>query len=474
MRRFVGFIFVLLLFTFFSPFTKAETRALLIACRNFVSYPSLGASVSGNVQMLASVFYSAGLPSDSLGIEDGTIGTVEDLENVILSRFSDARQDDLSILYLCTHGIIGKDGEGQLILSDGISEEGIDLSVLQETFMEIPGQILLLLDACHSGALIGHDAMRPRLVVHDQRISVLTSADGSESAWYYDHESLASGALSYFTASIASGLGFYGALEADFDKNGQISLSELYRYLQDNVASSTCQLSSAKPDAILLPTSKDSFLSKPISALSFGSSLLSSESQEVTLSFTVLSPTQMLYRIIPLGSHYWDWQHALSIYEEESRIGRKRKKIHLPPETTSSYFILQVFVINNGFPVLCGERLMGYASNDLDVSLQIPEVTDTRPYDLPLIIHTTGPVLMQLEIQNYQGETLRTSPQELSRPTPASECILYWDKRTEASNEIIPGNYILMLHVETEEYAEIVSSHIYIHGDSAVSKSEEL
>ena len=42
-----------------------------------------------------------------------------------------------------------------LLLSDGESEEGITAYELRRVFDTIPGKKVLLLDACHSGAMIG-------------------------------------------------------------------------------------------------------------------------------------------------------------------------------------------------------------------------------------------------------------------------------------------------------------------------------
>ena len=82
-----------------------RTRALLVACRDFLTLPDLGNSVSGNLHIVGSALVGAGLNLGNLSIEDGTIGTVRHLQSAVDDAFGDADETDLSILYLCTHGV---------------------------------------------------------------------------------------------------------------------------------------------------------------------------------------------------------------------------------------------------------------------------------------------------------------------------------------------------------------------------------
>ena len=170
-------------------------RALLVACRDFLTLPDLGNSVSGNLHIVGSVLVGAGLNLGSLSIEDGTIGTVRHLQSAVDDAFGDADETDLSILYLCTHGVLSSSDDGQvyLMLGDGENEAPLGAAALQSILSGVQGEKLLIVDACYSGALIGRGAFAHSLLpgsraqssasletpfLADPSIHVLTSASG--------------------------------------------------------------------------------------------------------------------------------------------------------------------------------------------------------------------------------------------------------------------------------------------------------
>ena len=114
MRKICALAGALLLLLFLSLPALADTRALLVACSDFVSQMDLGAEISGNLHMIGSAFLSAGVSLGSLSIEDGTIGTQEALRFALHDAFDEADEGDLSILYLCTHGILSSADDGQV------------------------------------------------------------------------------------------------------------------------------------------------------------------------------------------------------------------------------------------------------------------------------------------------------------------------------------------------------------------------
>ena len=75
-------------------------------------------------RVLLAALVGAGLNLGSLSIEDGTIGTVRRLQSAVDDAFGDADETDLSILYLCTHGVLSSSDDGQvyLMLGDGENE----------------------------------------------------------------------------------------------------------------------------------------------------------------------------------------------------------------------------------------------------------------------------------------------------------------------------------------------------------------
>ena len=155
MRKMLALIASLLLLTL-PALALGQTRALLVACHDFLSMPGLGNSVSGNLHIIGSALVGAGLNVGSLSIEDGTIGTLDHLRGAINDAFNGANETDLSILYLCTHGVLSSADDGQvyLMLGDGKSEAPLSAADLQ--------QLQVNRKAADRGRLLFRRADRPR------------------------------------------------------------------------------------------------------------------------------------------------------------------------------------------------------------------------------------------------------------------------------------------------------------------------
>lgn len=165
MRRFFGLLMVLLLISL-PVLALGQSRALLVACHDFISMPDLGNAVSGNLHIIGSSLVGAGMNVGSLSIEDGTIGSINALTHAVNDAFSDAAENDLSILYLCTHGVLSSSDDGQvyLLLGDGKTEAPLNAKDLQTMLSAIQGEKLLIIDACYSGALIGRGVFSKNLL----------------------------------------------------------------------------------------------------------------------------------------------------------------------------------------------------------------------------------------------------------------------------------------------------------------------
>ena len=138
MRRIFPLVVFLLLLAL-PAWALGQTRALLVACRDFLTLPDLGNSVSGNLHIVGSALVGAGLNLGSLSIEDGTIGTVRHLQSAVDDAFGDADETDLSILYLCTHGVLSSSDDGQvyLMLGDGENEAPLGAAALLSLMLTV-------------------------------------------------------------------------------------------------------------------------------------------------------------------------------------------------------------------------------------------------------------------------------------------------------------------------------------------------
>jgi WD40 repeat protein len=152
-------------------------------------------------------------------------------------------QDDLAILFIAGHGKKDDIGEFYFLPHDVNHERLRSTGVKWEDFYEIttnlPGKVILLADACHSGDIFGQRNRRAVPDMYklarefsnaDSGIIVLTSSQGqqfSEESPEWGHGA--------FTKAILEGL----AGKADLLKDGVIKQSELETFVKDYVSNLT-------------------------------------------------------------------------------------------------------------------------------------------------------------------------------------------------------------------------------------------
>ena len=441
------------------------TRALLVACSDFETQEDLGAAISGNLHMVGSVLISADIGLGNLSIEDGTIGSTDALREALTDAFADADEDDLSILYLCTHGVLSSadDGLVYLLLGDGQTESLLSADDLYTLIRDIQGEKLLILDACHSGAWIGRGMpaseqtiKQPSPFLPDSSIHVLTSSSGSESSWYYDSESLSTGAVSYFASALSSGLGLYGSAEADLSGDGSVSLAELHRHLSVSVPSSSSQLLSTHADALSLPTAQGAMLARPLTGFSYSTSLLTADNPTLDFSFTVTKEnTSVQYRLVDFIDGGWDWKNARTFLDEGDDgssllgVGRKTRTLALedvmPDE--GGYLMLQIFSVSENEVLLCSERLIAMQPDLAQPQLTIsaPQILrDPGANELPISISLSVPAELTVCVYDSDGMLVRRiASSQLSRPSADGIESFYWDGRNMRGEPVAHGTYTI-------------------------------
>lgn len=459
MKKLLMLFVTLIMLVSSSAAQESTTRALLVACSDFITQEDLGAAISGNLHMIGSALISADV--SHLSIEDGTIGTPEELGTAIIHALGAADEDDLSIFYLCTHGVLSSSDDGQvyLLLGDGKTESPLSAIDLYNQLSSIQGEKLVILDACHSGALIGRGQPDPGFLtpfLKDSSMHVLTSSDGSESSWYYDSESLSSGAVSYFASALSSGLGLYGAVEADLSGDGSVSLQELHRHLSVAVPSSSSQLLSPRADSLLLPVAKNAMLSRPLTGFSYGASLLHIDDPVLEFSFTVThEDTSVQYRLVDFTGGNWDWENARTFLDEgddgSSRLGIGRKNRALSLENVmpdeGGFLMLQVFSVYENEVQLCSERLIAMQSETAPADLSLHCSGRLRlagQEELPIEIRVGTPAELTVSIHDHEGVLVRRlAASHLIRPCADNLAHFYWDGRNMMGNPVIPGAYMI-------------------------------
>jgi hypothetical protein len=165
------------------------------------------------------------------------------LRREVAAFFADRAHDDLLLTHFSCHGV--KDDSGQLYFAT----TDTDLTSLDAT--AIPAEyvnrhmtrsrsrrVVLLLDCCYSGAFArGMLARADQAVDLKERFEgrgriVLTASSAMEYAFEQAELARAEGQPSIFTRALVRGL---ESGEADRDRDGRVSVNELYDYLFDEV-----------------------------------------------------------------------------------------------------------------------------------------------------------------------------------------------------------------------------------------------
>ena len=454
-------------------------RALLVACTDFVSMPSLAPATSNNVNSLARTLTHYGDSLAALYTEIGTVADEEDLAAAIAKAFAAAGPNDLCLFYISTHGKYRPDmpeQPGVLTLSDGRRESELTGEQLQRLLDAVPGIKLVLIDACNSGALLGKGILpnfneRPALPFHAGAYYVLTSAGGNELSWNWGGEdadgTLAQGS-SYFATALVHGLGLHGHYGADDDKDGSITLQEIYRYLLDNHGSSTVQVYPQQADPILfqyatMPEANGT-ARQTLSGITVESDALSAEEPVINFSFTVHRRTRLQYQLVYYRNGAWDWQHAqrfLDTYEPETGsdvsdgsmgVGRKNRAIDASgiDAESSGYVLLQIITLHDTYPEVYFSKVLPVLPLYGDPGLRLDTFGETFAFapgkELTIQAVHAFPVRVSLAVYDAEGALVRRlADGQVSRPLQLQPegSLFYWNGQDADGWPVLPGTYTL-------------------------------
>lgn len=133
--------------------------------------------------------------------------------------FADADDDDVSIVYLCSHGHNNKSSysDYRLSLTGYDSNKNnpryyLTSDEIFDSVQEIAGNVILILDSCYSGTFIND--MKGKLKAENGRIAVLTAASNTKATFYNNKAN----AVDFFTFFLLQGLG-YNEKEDWWNKN---------------------------------------------------------------------------------------------------------------------------------------------------------------------------------------------------------------------------------------------------------------
>lgn len=466
-----------LLFCVLAPLcAQAENRALLIGCDYFVTMEQTWPSAENNVRMLGDALMKDARGYSLIRSGAGTVNSADMLEEMILDTFGGAREGDMSVLYISTHGLY-RDNQALLVLSDGAREDTVSAHRLKQCFEGILGTKVVLIDACNSGAFIGKGMNMGMVTQAFDRSGfyILTSAGGSEPSWYWrpaddGQASLRGG--SYFADMLCCGISADAGYPADADADGTVTLAELYRFLLEYHAASTPQVYPQSPEELPLFVRADepAPVTRAVTDVVFDTSVLR-PGEEITFSFTVNTPSQLLYQLVYFKDGAWLFDSAQQIVDDESAggrvsVGRKERTLTLDAQSMDSYgyVMLQLFTMDEDTLSLQCSHLLCAQDGELNPDLSVRTnalFSPARGQELTILISHAVPCSLSVSVVNQKGETVRRlcydTPSRPQQLTPEGSA-LYWDGRLADGTPAPTGSYTVRVRAQVEDMRYTVDS----------------
>ena len=459
-----GIVLALLLCCLFCLSAQADDaenpivrRALLVGCGEFLSHESITPSAALNVRRMAAALAADIRGYDAIVSVEQGVGSVQALRELMQQTFADTDDNDVSVVYFCTHGLYDRvTFQPLLVLSDGETEENLTADSLRDALDAVAGQKVLILDACNSGAFIGKGAWDTQLrnSFQSDDYQVLTSAGARENSFLWrDKDGLGGG--SYFAQELCEGL---RSREFDYNADGEVTLAEAYQGLLESHGASTAQCYPQQSDFALYAYDPDlaDTAERPIGAITLDSAVLSEKEDTLYFSFTVRRAVRVQYQLIYYKNGLWRFDTPQTIEDPENETGaltpgRKERSVSLLAEEDEpyGYVLLQLVAQEGRRAMLAGSRLIAVQRDTGDPGLSIRCAASFEPHqgeELSVYVGHRFPCSLTITVRDAQGQTVRrlaykTPSRPLSLGREAS--LFYWDGKNSAGEIVQAGSYIV-------------------------------
>jgi len=247
-------------FSVFAEYTQGDAYAVVIGISHYREevIPKIPYAVNDAQAIAALLEGQIGIPREHVKLLTDLKATGNDLRTVGDWLRQRVKQGATVYIYYAGHGTPDpKTGEPYLVPWDAHPDYPTSLFPLKELYESLEHlpatNVIVLLDACFSGAggrsVIAKGArpmtlMAERLWLVNEKIIVLAAATGSQISSDYDNAG-----HGLFTHYVLSGL----QGRADMDKDGVVTLKELYPYVRDHVARTAIKELNREQTPTLLP-----------------------------------------------------------------------------------------------------------------------------------------------------------------------------------------------------------------------------
>ena len=464
----------------------AANRALLVGCDRFLSQPDTAPASENNVVQMARALSGGGMNPESLVTRRSGLGSERELRLLLEDAFGEAEPGDVCYFYISTHGLWEPGmaaGAFTFLLSDGRREVPLTAARLKELLEQYPGTKVLILDCCHSGAVIGKGVLAPfdRLFAGEEW-KVICSSGGAEESWFWagataDWEK-ASGA-GYFSGALVRGISAAGQFAADMNRDGVITLTELRRWLlAHHGASKPCTWpeDSGFPvmtyDVEALRQARSSAL---VEGVTFEKGALSIAEPQIRFSYTVLTPLRMVYQLVWQQEGRWDFEHVDLIEERGTENpegllapGHRERAITFYTDEEDygeGYVLLQLLAVTGERVTVVGSTVLTIPPSGGDPALDVilPEGEAFDPAageEFTFAVMHRVPCELSVAVADQETGRIirRLASREPTRPeqTDPRTSTFTWDGRRTDGTLAEPGAYVLRISaVVTDERWEM-------------------
>lgn len=216
----------------------------------YTTYARLPATLNDQ-QMITGAYKwaeAAGMQVESLVARSNLTGA--QLESLLASlATSGADENDVTLFFYSGHGY---STSGALV---GVDGKTVSVAQVRAYLEKVPGTVILMLDSCYSGQYAAGKSAAGAVLSPSQynqmiiqafasgagskdtagSLKVLTACAATQLSWCWEND------YSFFSRAAAQGMGClwpdftWGALAADKGGDGQVTLTELYQYVQQTV-----------------------------------------------------------------------------------------------------------------------------------------------------------------------------------------------------------------------------------------------
>ena len=355
-----------------------------------------------------------------------------------------------------------------LLLSDGVREVGLTPAQLEAAFDGVKGMKLIILDACNSGAFIGKGMSHPPEQTYfvGDAFKVLTSSGAMEESWYWSSADGGTQGGFYFTEAIVQAMSAAGGYAADQNRDGAVTLNELYSYLRSNHAASTPQVYPQEDDTVIFRYDTQAAPAEgmnrlPIVDVTFSGTTLDRDTRQISIEFIATRPVRVAYQIVYQRDGKWEFDNAQLIYDGAERFtafgdepgavsaGRKVRTINLGqlPDDANGYVLVQLVSLEKEVLTVHAGRVICVPPNGGDVNLSVYtprgfSISGGR--ELPVFVGHDYPCALSVAIVDEQDTVVhRLCHRQATRPlqiTPAGS-VFYWNGLKRDGMPAEPGSY---------------------------------